>query len=312
MVRSSSSLHPEAARAKFERLWLLNPEQFNPERCALERLRVQRTWEVLKALLPVEAFKATDLGFGWGTLTRQLQEKGAQVDAVDIAGLALAHYEKMAPSSARLLREAVPHTSLLDSVYDVVLCTELIAELSPGEQRLLISEMYRLVKPEGYVVFSSALDIDSDGALNRLITLAETELSIEELHLSYHSDYLRLFRLLRAPAKRSQARQDPRFRQEQLDRRGHLSQKWFQWQLQQPLYSLWWVLDCLTRPLSSWIEQSESLATYLEKSCRFFKPERGISHVIVVAKKKALQESAETQASTLARPLQRLRERVWE
>jgi len=38
---------PLATKAKFDRLWLNDREQFDPKRNAFERLRVERTWELL-------------------------------------------------------------------------------------------------------------------------------------------------------------------------------------------------------------------------------------------------------------------------
>jgi len=50
----------------------------------------------------------------------------------------------------------------------------------------------------------------------------------------------------------------------------------------------------------------------LDSLCRTMKSEDGVSHVVCIAKRKSLQESAETASSTMNPARQRLRERVWE
>lgn len=302
-----------ANRAHYERLWLLTPEIFDTNRNAIERERIHRLKRPLKEL--VEARKqarAADLGFGWGTLTTRLCDYGATVDAVDIASQALQYFESRHSQVVRLYREALPESSLAEHSYDVVLCSELIADMHPNDQRLLISEIYRLLKTDGTAVIATALDIDSEGALQQLCSLVETELMVERIIKSYHAYYIRLLRLLRYPARIVRMRADRVYYDQQLGKRGRMAAGWLRIQCRQPFYAVWWFLELLTRPLAQYVEQSSKMLRMLESLCRTFKPEDGISHVILLARRKSLEESAEAAASTMSRPLQHLRERVWE
>jgi 2-polyprenyl-3-methyl-5-hydroxy-6-metoxy-1,4-benzoquinol methylase len=302
----------ETARAHFERLWLQTPEIFDPNRSAIERMRLERSWNTITPLFNGD-MRAADLGFGWGGLTRRLQAATVQVDALDVASQALQHFEREGSlAGVRLIREALPQTSLQDGHYDLVLCCDVIAELQPNDQRLLISELYRLVKPDGYVIFTTPLDIDSDGALEQLAALVETELMPEHWVLSHHCTYLKLLRLLHVPENYLKGRRDPAYRSRQLAKRGKLGAYWFKLNCSQPLTAFWWCLNQVFSPAAHWLEQSSTVLQLLEKFCRTFKPQDGVSHAILVAKRKNLQETAEIAESTMSRSTQRLRERVWE
>lgn len=313
--RGVSPLEERAAatRAHYERLWLLTPEIFDPNRNAIERERIHRLEQPLKELVEARRqARAADLGFGWGTLTTRLRDYGATVDAVDIASQALQHFEKRHREGIHLHREALPESSLSENTYEVVLCSELIADMHPNDQRLLISEIYRLLKTDGTAVIATALDIDSEGALQQLCNLVETELIVEHITKSYHAYYIRLLRLLRYPARIVRMRADQVYYEQQLSKRTRIASGWLRLQCKQPFYAIWWLLEIFTRPLVQFVEQSPTMLRMLESLCRTFKPEDGVSHAILLARRKSLEESAETKASTMSRPLQHLRERVWE
>ncbi len=47
MGGSSRLSRQKESQAKFERLWLVNPEQFNPLRNWMQKERLERTWTLL-------------------------------------------------------------------------------------------------------------------------------------------------------------------------------------------------------------------------------------------------------------------------
>ncbi len=193
----SSSTQDTEAKARFEREWLLHPDNFDPSTNAIERERIHRTWQHIKPLLEAPEVKAADLGFGWGILTRKMRRRGAQVDAVDIAENAIKHFKAGDPCDVICICDAMPRSSLPDDHYDVVVCTDLIAELQPRDYRLLISELYRILKPEGHLICSTPLDFRTDGALEHFAALLETEFEVTEWEISHHAYILRLLSLLK-------------------------------------------------------------------------------------------------------------------
>lgn len=302
----------EAVRAQMERQWLRHPEIFNPDRTVLERTRILRSWRLIQSLLIKPDLQAADLGFGWGVLTRRLANAGVKVDAFDAAAQALEHFADQPLAKVQLIRGVIPHAPLADQNYDLVICTELIATLHPHDQRLLISELYRITKPNGHIVLSTALDINSDGALEQLAKLIDTELMAEQWVFSYHTYYLRCLRLWRTPERYVRLRNDAAFRDKELAKRKGFSARWLKMQGMHPLYGLWRCVSLLTKPIADYLEQSQWLMRWLETFCRTMKSEAGISHAICIAKRKPLQHTAETGEIAMSRPTQRLRERVWE
>lgn len=191
------SARHDALRAKFERQWLLNPEQFNPSKDCLKMEQFERTWDVIQPYLK-EDQHAVDLGFGWGESLIKLSEKGVKVDAVETSGNAIKNFRNRHPDlqGIQFFQATLPETNLEDGKYDLVLCADLIAELHPYDQRILISELARLVKTEGYVFISTPFDTKTEGAWEKFAQLCGTEFLIKEWHFGYHSYYLRLKKIL--------------------------------------------------------------------------------------------------------------------
>lgn len=308
---SSTHERAEAIRAQYERLWLRSPEMFKPDRTAIERARVESTWKIVQELLP-NATTAAELGMGWGVFTRRLAGAGLRVDAVDVSELAIKHFDLDPVASVHLIREAVPYTSLPDQHYDIVVCADLVGDLHQTDQRLLISELYRIVKPTGWVVLSTGLDIDSEGAVDQLAKLIDTELKVERWSASYHVYFLRLLQWLRRPELYLRAKHDPAYREKQMAKRSGVGRQWLKLQTWAPCCWLWQAVSWITRPLANQLEQSNWMLKRLDSLCRTMKSEDGVSHVVCIAKRKSLQESAETASSTMNPARQRLRERVWE
>jgi ubiquinone/menaquinone biosynthesis C-methylase UbiE len=273
-------------KARADRQWLLHPEVFNPDYSVIERERVHRTWKLIKPLLEEPEQVVADLGLGWGTLARKIRERGASVDAVDVSENALKNFRAQGPCDIRLSCEALPHTSLPDDHYDIVVCADVIADLEGHDQRLLVSELYRLLKPTGHLVCSTPLDYTTDGALERFSELLETEFEIIEWDVSHHAYSLRFMHLLEGPHRR-------------LENRSR-----FHW--------LWRSLDTICYPLASFARRSRPLTFMLEGLCRGISPDQGVTHAICVAKRKTLTPANPEAFDQMAPQNQRLRRRVWE
>lgn len=301
----------KAARDTFERRWQEDPNQFNPTLTAIERERIERSWNVLQPLVQ-PGMPASDLGCGWGVLSERIAERGGSVDALDIASSALERLRPHAHERIRLLCDAAPMTQLPDDHYSIVVCTDLIAELPSPEHRLLISELYRIAKPEGHILCSTPLDIHSDGALERFASLVETELEPENWLLSHHAYYLRLRHLLNAPARYHQAMIDLEYYKKQRAKAGLFGRGWLWLNSRKPLGYFWKILSTLLKPVLHAYDQSRTLLLKMESLCRFLSPDDGISHVLIVARLKSLKTTQDVDVQAMSRPVQRLRQRIWE
>lgn len=176
-----------------ERLWKEDPEQFNPERDAVQRQRVDRTLEMIARCGNWKEKKAVDLGCGSGVITRKMRDLGfLVVDAVDVSSQALKRLQEKDAHNIHPIQDCLPCTRLKDAQYDLVVCTEVIGYLHQKEYRLLFSELARLVKMDGVVICSSALDAHTENPLALFSQLADSE--FEPLHwaLSYHRWFLNL------------------------------------------------------------------------------------------------------------------------
>lgn len=201
-MKEGSQTHQQRRKAHWDRLWRTNPEQAARAsewvQGELEKQRVASIWSLLQLNAPYTDKRVVDLGCGAGVLTLRLQQAGAKVDAVDLSNLALRRLEELQEPSAHPIhpvRAYVPYVELEDSAYDLVLCSGLIGELSREEQRLLIAEVYRLVRPDGRLLLATSMDTTTDGALEKWHHLLETELEIIEEYRLYHAYFLALLRI---------------------------------------------------------------------------------------------------------------------
>jgi len=90
--------------------------------------------------------------------------------------------------------ESVIDLSYTDGAFDCVLCVDVIAGLQEKQHRLAISELNRLIKPDGMVLFATPLDTKTYNAPAAFLALVRTEFELVERELCYQrlSDYLRL------------------------------------------------------------------------------------------------------------------------
>lgn len=285
---SNQAARRQEIQATMERLWHQNPEQFDPNRDCEQRRRIKKTMETLQKHVPLKGIRAADLGCGEGELSRLIRDAGAKVDAVDIASKAL---EKLRVHDMRdivAIQDCLPNTKLIDNSYDLVVCTEVIGYIKPVEYRLLFAELARLVNRDGFVACSTALDLDSDNALERFASLAETEFEIEHWVLSYDHLWLRLCSFFEAPAKFAKGSKNGEFRRQELSKRKSFSRLWFSWNSTLVLGVFWRIVSFAANPIAAAFRQSERLINFLEKITRFLWSETGISHVLFLGKRRPL------------------------
>lgn len=275
-------------QAKFERLWLVDPERFNPLRNCLERERLDRTWLLMvKHISPANQL-TVDIGCAAGVFSRRLREAGAKVDAVDIAENALKKFKEIDAEHIQLKQDAMPSTHLPDQRYRLVICTELIAEIPPEDYRLFFAELARLIQPDGYLVCSSPIDIDSVGGIERLMELAQTEFDIIEDLASYHALYLKIKRFFKAPSRFIEGWQNPDFKRKEMASLRGLSRLWF-WLNTSPFFIwLWYIIEPCTRPIQKFLNSSPRFLLFLEKICHFLWDQDGVSHYLFIAKRRSL------------------------
>jgi len=279
----------EEAQAKYERLWLLDPEQFNPLRDCVNRERIQRTWTAITQTGDLKEKKVADLGCGKGILTLKMRDAGAQVDALDVASNAFKQLlQKSDLTHIKLIQDWVPKTALLDDTYDLVLSTDLIAELSPNDFRLYFSELARLIKPKGHVIVSTPLDIKAEDALERFYKLAETEFVMSTWIFSYHRLHIRMSDFFGAAKRFKRAGGNKDDRHQQLIKRKGFSHSWFKFNSQPVLASLWGIVAFILQPVNYLLDQSTGFMIFLEKVSRFVYAEAGISHAIFVGERKPI------------------------
>lgn len=295
--------------AKFERLWLLNPEQFNPLRNCMQRERLERTWNLLTQNTELQAKNIVDLGCGSGVFSRRMRDGGGIVEAVDIAENALKYFEKYDRHPIETKRDAIPETKLLDENYDIVSAMELIAELPAEDYRLFFAEIARIIRPDGYFLCSSPIDIYTEGGVERLINLAQTEFDIGEVKKSYHALHLRLKNFFQAPAFYVEAWKNKDLRKKELANRSGFDKCWFF--LNSTLIFMWiWIaLEPLMKPILALLKNNRSLLLRLENICEFISNDSGVSHVIFIAKRRPLHMSTEPENTPLERPKKK---EVWE
>lgn len=278
----------EETRAIYEKLWKNDPEQFNPLRNCMERERLDRTEVLLKEHVDCRDKLAVDLGSGGGVFSDRLAAAGATVHAGDIAEHALKRIDDLNNPRIKTFQDYVPRTSLPDDRYDIVVCTELIAYLPSDDYRLLMSELSRLVKPDGFVVCSTPIDIYSYDALKKFGELAETEFRIEKWTFGYHALYLRLKSFFKAPESFIQGRRDKELRQSELKKRRSLNRQWYRLNTSFLPFFIWFPLQYLCRPVVGLLETNKRLLLFLETVCRFLSNINGISHAIFIGKRRSM------------------------
>lgn len=275
-------------QAQLDRMWLIDPKQFDPMRNCVERERIART-EKLLASMPVKpGALAIDLGCGMGVLSKKLRDNGWKVEALDASSLALKKFRESNAEGIECLQDLIPDTRLPDDHYDLVVSTDVIAYLSPNEYRLYFSELARIVKPDGKVVCSSLIDVRSEDSLERFGSFAETEFAIERWKFSYHRLYIRLKKIFEAPSRYYRASTDKDYYQLELQKKQGFSKTWFKWNALKIPGLFWKCMTFILTPITSLLRENRTLALALEKLTQVIWGREGISHVIFVGHRRTL------------------------
>ncbi|MFI5343065.1 MAG: class I SAM-dependent methyltransferase [Chlamydiales bacterium] len=296
-------------QARYDRLWLIDPEQFNPLRNCMQKERLDRTWTLIEQYVDLNGKHVVDLGSGAGTFSRRMRDAGAMVEAVDIAHNALKHLLEFDSHHIHTRQDAMPETGLPDENYELVAAMELIAELPPDDYRLFFAELARIIKPDGYLVCSSPIDIYTEGGVEKLLNLAQTEFEIGAIKKSYHALHIRLKNFFEAPSKYVEAWKNPQTRRNELEKRVGFDRYWFF--LNSTILFMWiWVaLAPLMKPILTLLKDSRSLLLRLESICEFISDDAGVSHLIFIAKRRPMHMEIEPENLPLERPKKR---EVWE
>lgn len=304
---ASLRMREKEMQAKFERLWLLDPKQFDPLRNCVEKERLERTWDLFNAFISAKNKKIADIGCGEGVFSRILRDAGAQVTAVDIAENALKLARQYDCTNMEIRRETMPTTSLEDQNYDVVICTDVIAFLSPLDFRLFFAELARLVKSDGKIVCSTPIDIYSEGAVRRFVELAQTEFDLEASLPSHHALYIRLKHLFGIPNVYIESWKDPEYKNKEMNMRSSFGKIWLKFN-STFLFWFWWIVNLFVFPFNYLLTKNRFVLLGLEKLCQFFSSDEGISHLIIIGKKRPMVQE-DPEHVPVSRPKKR---EIWE
>ncbi len=308
-IKTTRNFSRDEKIAKLERMWLRDPEQFNPLRNAIERSRLKRTLDLIERHVKLNDIQAVDLGCAAGAFSRMLRDKGVHVTALDAASNALKHLRESDTHNIESVQDCLPQTRLEDDKYDIVVATDVIAFLQPIEFRLFFAELSRIVKKDGTIICSTPFDLNTEGGLEQFNGLVETEIQVEEWVVSYHRLMLQLLRLLEAPKRYVEASKDRELRAEESAKRKGFRLWWYRIQSSKALSLVWRCFSWITTPLASALKQSKRVVSVLEKVSRFIWDTAGISHAIVVGKRRPLLLPPEP--AELPRELKQKRT-VWE
>jgi len=172
--------------------WEENPDRFDTNTSPIERLRIQRSKQILSPFLEPKTLKIIDLGCGKAPLSSFLLGSNYEVHALDITKIPLESLDKKISTYV----DTLPETKLPDRAFEGVIATDVIASLLPTDFRLFFSECARIAKPSAWLLCSTALDMNSDTAAESFLELLKTEWEIVDIVYSYHN----LFLKLKAPA----------------------------------------------------------------------------------------------------------------
>lgn len=274
--------------AYFEKVWRDDPQRFDHSKTSMGRDKQKRVQGLIETCSPKEGQKACDLGCGAGANAIWLANKHLDVDAVDIASLAVERLRALNIPNLHPTQDYVPFTKLPDDSYDLVLCTDLIGYLHRNEYRLLFSELARVVKPRGFVFCSTAIDLRSYDALERFLQLAESELEIFNNSFAYDRLYIYLLDLLALPRRLARASESPDYRKEAIEKRRGFG-RWFFQTLSHPIFRyLWKGCEFVANPVYRLADGSDRLRRFLQSITQFFWQENGITHIIIQAKRRSI------------------------
>lgn len=285
---SRNDLFEQVQRARWERYWLREPkEKLDPLLTAFGRSRVKRSLDLLNKWVPFQKpAQVGDLGCGSGAFSKALKESGLEVVAIDVASNALKHLEK---SGIVTHRECLPYLKLAEHLFDITLCTDVVAEIEPSLHRLFVSEIARVMKSESWVLLSTPLDLYSENALEAFLALVKTEFEILEIVPSYHCLHYHLLCFWGAPSKFVRGSEDLEFRKKELIERRRLSRLWFALNSTKWTLFFWRPINALTRPIVALLQQNPRLINFLEKTSKMVWKGKACTHIALIGKKRKLK-----------------------
>ena len=279
-------------KAKFERLWLTEPAQFDPLRNCMEQERIKRSWQLLTTHCQIQDKKVADIGCGTGYFSFLLHNNAAaQIDAIDISENALKILKKQFFSKTiHTFCECMPKTNLSDENYDVIVCLDLIAELPTNEYRLFFAELARLIRADGLLICSSGIDINTTEGVEKLLGLAKTEFQILEVKKSYHLVYLRLKEFLNIPQFYLNANKNSHSTKQAFQKKTFIGKGWFLLNTSWIIRGFWKIIAPFFNFFDQKLNHYPRALHILEKISYFIFEENAVSHCIFIAKRKRIYE----------------------
>lgn len=269
-------------------LWEEEPGQFDSRKTALQRSHLEAIWQSILQLGELKDLRVADLGCGWGILSKRLVDAGAKVTAVDLSPMALEKTRSLCGDRVNTICSVLPRSLLDDSSFDLVLCCDVLAHLPLRDHRLLMSELARLVSKEGWILLSTPLDIRSQDSLQSLDALAQTELDICGYHLSYHSHFIKIQRLLSLPLRMKELASSSKKQREIIGKSRWIRKWWWLFWAHRGTLPLWKGLAWMIHPLATLWKNSDSLLKRFEAFSKHVCDETEASHIILTTKIKPL------------------------
>ena len=125
----------------------------NPQGARFSKMWYRAILDYILPRLNLSGKRVLEVGCGNGFLVPYLCRQGAQVVGIDVALSAIAQY----PLSDRIQCCAAvadgQQLPFLDRVVDIVICCEVLEHLA--DPNPLLDECFRVIRPSGYLVFSS-------------------------------------------------------------------------------------------------------------------------------------------------------------
>jgi len=287
-TRASKISRREESQARYDRLWLKDPEQFNSSRTVIEIERLKRTGLLISEYIDLNEKQVADLGCGSGIFSRQLRDSGALVQAIDVSQNALRELQKHDCTNIAPVHDYIPKSLLSDDTFDLVVATELIAHLNESEYRIFFSELARIMKSEGFVLVSTSIDIHSENALQRFADLASTEFDISEWKFSYHYLSIKCLDFFKAPARFVKANKDPNYREKSLEKRFSLGKWWFRINSTKIMSAFWTVVKICSSPIVCFLNSNYTTLIVFEKISKLLWKESAISHAMLIGKRRPI------------------------
>ncbi|RLD36332.1 MAG: hypothetical protein DRI74_09255 [Bacteroidetes bacterium] len=126
-----------------------------------QKLRFEVTAKVLRERLRSRSRqKILDIGCGMGDFTKIIfnYNETNKITAVDISQNALINFIPTSKSKVKLVRAALPNLDFPENTFDGIVALEVVCYLSDIERELSFKNMHRILKPGGWILFSSVVE----------------------------------------------------------------------------------------------------------------------------------------------------------